>query len=150
MGLRRQARILAVQALYAWDMGNVAVDELLAFGWVDTFPYRAQEGKRNELLSFARLLVSGTLEHRQEVDRQIRRQLEHWDFSRLAAVDRAILRMSTYALLFYRSIPPSVTIDEAVAIARLLGSDESYRFVNGILDGIRRRERAGKGANSRT
>ena len=66
----------------------------------------------------------------------IKRYLEHWDFKRIGKVDLAILRMSIYALKFQPDIPATVTIDEAVDIARAYGSDESYRFINGVLDGI--------------
>jgi N utilization substance protein B len=76
------------------------------------------------------------------VDRSIIRQLEHWDFSRLNKVDLAILRISAYCLLFQSDIPPSVTIDEAIDIAKEFGTDDSYRFINGVLDGIRKQREA--------
>jgi N utilization substance protein B len=72
------------------------------------------------------------------VDGAIKRHLEHWDFSRLNKVDQAILRVSVYCLLYQPSIPASVTIDEAIDIAKEYGTDDSYRFINGVLDGIRK------------
>jgi N utilization substance protein B len=129
---RRKGRIVAFQALYAWDVGKNSPDELLEFDWV------SQE-LPSEVADFARLLLTGTLESVEQVDATIRDQLEHWDFSRLAKVDLAVLRMSVYSLLYRREIPAKVTIDEAIDIAKEFGSSDSYRFVNGMLDGIRKR-----------
>jgi N utilization substance protein B len=80
----------------------------------------------------------GTLEHIEEIDEVLKKRLEHWDFTRLGKVDLAILRISIYALLFQKDIPASVTIDEAIDLAKHYGSEDSYRFVNGVLDGVRR------------
>lgn len=132
MASRRRGRIIAFQALYAWDVTGRDSAELLQFDWLDDDP---GEGT----LCFSRLLVGGTLEAIQDVDACISDQLEHWDFERLSRVDRALLRLGAYSLMYRREIPPRVTIDESVAIAKEFGSADSYRFVNGILDGIRKR-----------
>jgi len=104
-----------------------------------------------DTLAFARLLIQGALENLPRIDETIRDQLENWDFSRLNKVDLAILRMSVYCLLYQADIPPTVTIDEAVDISKSYGTADSYRFVNGVLDGIRRatfgpRARNGRGS----
>lgn len=135
MGSRRRGRIVAFQALFAWDMSHVPIDELLQFPWLDE---EHREEDDEEALGFARLIVSGTLENLEAVDAAIRQQLENWDFSRLGRVDLAILRMSVYSLFYQKDIPPSVTIDEAIDIVKEFGGDDSYRFINGVLDGIRR------------
>jgi N utilization substance protein B len=137
MGSRRKARILAFQSLFCHELSGGRAEGLLHFPWVDE-PRRTTMG--DETLSFAQLLVQGTLERLQEVDEAIKRHLEHWDFSRLNKVDQAILRVSAYCLLFQPSIPPSVTIDEAIDIAKEYGTDDSYRFINGVLDGIRKEQ----------
>lgn len=135
MGIRRKGRILAFQALFAHELSGVGLADLQAFSWLDAEERgRVQEESRD----FARLLIAGTLEKLAEVDGTIVRQLEHWDFSRLNKVDLAILRLSAYCLLFQQDIPSSVTIDEAVDIAKEFGTDDSYRFINGVLDGIRK------------
>ena len=135
MGTRRKGRIIALQTLYQYDLTNQPLEELLEFLWMD-------EGKhidaRDEALLFARLLIIGVTENLTEVDSTIQKQLENWDFTRLARVDLAILRMSVYCLLRQPEIPAAVTIDEAIDIARQFGSDDSYRFVNGVLDGVRK------------
>ncbi|TVR31862.1 MAG: transcription antitermination factor NusB [Spirochaetaceae bacterium] len=135
MGNRRQGRILAFQALYWWEVTQPAVDQLLLFNWIDP---EAQNSVASHAKDFARLLIAGTVENVETIDQHIRKQLHHWDFSRLARVDLAILRVSVYALLFQSEIPASVTIDEAIDIAREFGGEESYRFVNGVLDGVRK------------
>ena len=151
MGARRQGRILAFQALYAYEYTHPPLEELLQFAWLDTSPEDdASETRKSsptasrsrEALDFARLLVAGTIENICAIDDRIRGQLDHWDFSRIARVDLSILRLSVYSLLYVDSIPASVTIDEAVSLAREFGSSESYRFVNGVLDGIRRTQAA--------
>ncbi len=136
MGSRRKARVLALQALYSWDFTGNSLESLVQFPWID-------EGRResydDQTFAFAALIVRGTLEKREEIDEAIRAQLEHWDFTRLAKVDLAILRFSIYALLYQDDIPHSVTIDEAIDLAREYGNDDSYRFINGMLDGVRKR-----------
>jgi N utilization substance protein B len=72
------------------------------------------------------------------IDKAIITQLEHWDLKRLSYVDRAILRFSTFSLFFQDDVPDTVVINEAVDLAKQFGTDESYRFVNGVLDGIRK------------
>ncbi len=68
----------------------------------------------------------------------IKAHLKNWDFSRLNRVDLAVLRLSTYALMFQDDVPPSIVIDEAIDIAKEFGTDDSFRFVNGVLDGIKK------------
>jgi N utilization substance protein B len=133
MGARRQGRILAFQSLFRYDLSQATLPELLDFSW-----YNAEHGEKlgEEAAAFARLLIEGTIERLSEIDRGIIEQLENWDFSRLARVDCAILRISAYCLLYQKDIPPSVTIDEAIQIAKEYGSDESYKFINGVLDAI--------------
>jgi N utilization substance protein B len=142
MGLRRKGRVIAFQALYYWDVTHPPLQDLLRFEWLDepNGPAEDVAGTSDEARVFARLIISGTLENIDAVDDAIRRQLEHWDFSRLSWVDRAILRMSAYELLYQRDTPASVTIDEAIGIAKQFGADESFRFINGVLDAVRREQ----------
>ncbi len=132
---RRKGRRLAVQALYSWDVGNTDAEVLATFPWYDSKSGNGIDGT----LDFPRLILQGTLENITEIDDLIRKHLEHWDMDRLARVDLAILRMGTYSLLYQPAIPAQVTIDEAVELAKELSTDEAYRFINGVLDGVRRR-----------
>ncbi len=136
MGTRRRGRIIAFQSLYRYDISGSPLEELLDFSWLDK--EKLKDG-REESLAFARLLISGTLENIERIDEIIQNQLEHWDINRLSKVDLAILRMSAYSLLYQKDIPASVTIDEAVDIAKEFGTADSYRFINGVLDGIKKR-----------
>ena len=131
MGSRRSARILALQALYQIDISGRKASDVLAFDWVD---------KRydDNTIDFARQLVNGTIGDLKRIDSHIKRQLEHWDLDRVSYVDRAILRFSTYSLFSQDDVPDTVIINEAIDIAKIFGTDDSYRFVNGVLDGIRK------------
>ena len=121
-----------MQSLYSWDVSNLDREQLLEFEWAD------RRDGREDTFAFARLIIAGVLEHIDEVDAAIDKHLEHWDITRLSKVDLAILRMAAYSLLFQADVPASVTIDEAIAIAKEYGTDASYKFVNGVLDAIRR------------
>jgi len=136
MGARRKGRIIAFQSLYRHDLSGAGVEELLDFSWMEG--ERAEKVSADTLL-FARLLITGAIENLPEIDATIREQLENWDFTRLNKVDLALLRMSVYCLLHQREIPPTVTIDEAVDISKTYGTADSYRFVNGVLDGVRKK-----------
>ena len=132
---RRKGRILAFQALYCWEAARTPVDELSAFSWLESEKLAAlDEG----IASFSRLLIAGTVENIKAVDKMIKGRLENWDFSRLNRVDLAILRMSAYTLMYQKEIAPSIVIDEAIGISREFGTDDSFRFVNGVLDSIYR------------
>jgi transcription antitermination protein NusB len=139
MASRRKGRILAFQALYSWDIQfrqtkDASIPEgLLDFSWDDGDT--PLDGKS---AAFPRLLVTGTIENIAGIDSMIQKHLENWDLSRLNKVDLAVLRMSVYTLMFQSETPPSVVIDEAVEISREFGADDSYRFVNGVLDSVRK------------
>jgi N utilization substance protein B len=131
LGSRRSARILALQALYQLDIGSTDMESVLKLDWID-------KEYDEETLSFARNLVEGSVTHAALIDKAIITQLEHWDLKRLSYIDRAILRFSTFSLFFQDDVPDTVVINEAVDLAKQFGTDESYRFVNGVLDGIRK------------
>jgi transcription antitermination protein NusB len=135
MGARRKGRIIAFQSLYRYDLSGAALEELFDFSWLESDRPAANPP---ETTDFARLLIQGVLENLPEVDATIKKQLENWDFARLNRVDLALLRMSVYCLLHQQDIPPTVTIDEAVDISKTYGTADSYRFVNGVLDGVRK------------
>ena len=107
--------------------------ELLDFSWVDDDKRATLD---EELKTFARLLIAGAVENMKAVDEAITAHLQNWSFERLKKVDLAILRIGAYSLLFQKDIPAQITIDEAIEIAKEYGSEDSYRFINGVLDGI--------------
>ncbi|MBR7064997.1 MAG: transcription antitermination factor NusB [Treponema sp.] len=130
---RRKGRVLAFQALYSYDVGGIPMEDLLQFSWTN-----ADNGYLNkDEYIFARLLVSGTLENIDEIDSAIKRHLSaNWDFSRISRVSLAILRMSVYSVLFQKDIDLSIVIDEAIQIAKEFDNDDSFRFINAVLDKI--------------
>ncbi len=138
MGSRRLSRELALQFLYQLDVlregvkGNIDVDEYIDQFWRDR-GFRVGE----DVKEFANVLARGVCDSVDTIDSIIGRFSEHWKVERMPKIDRNILRMGVYELLYLRSIPPAVTINEAIDLAKKYGSEESGRFVNGILDKIR-------------
>jgi N utilization substance protein B len=135
MASRRKGRVLAFQALYAWDVGSIQAEDAAGLGWLDADKRSALD---EETLAFTRFLILGTIEKAAELDKKISERLQNWELGRISKVDLAILRLGAYSLLFQADIPATVTIDEAVEIAKEYGAVDSYRFVNGVLDAIRK------------
>jgi len=130
MGTRREARELALQALYQLDVTGEGDDARgLALFWTH---FDAPDDAR----AFARELVQGVREHRDRIDALVGESTEHWRLPRLSRVDLNLLRLATFELLARPDIPASVTINEAIEIARRFGSDDSAAFVNGVLDHV--------------
>ncbi|MCR5605259.1 MAG: transcription antitermination factor NusB [Treponema sp.] len=141
---RRKGRILAFQALYSWDVGGVAMEDLLTLSWMDDNSNNAKgKEKLDESdVAYARLLISGTITHIGEVDDVIKSHLStSWTMERLNKVTLAILRMSVYSILYQEDLHPTIIIDEAIDIAKKYGQDDSFRFINAILDAIGREKR---------
>ena len=132
MGLRRDGREAAIQFLYQVDVhrpGNI--EEARAAFW-------KQNDEPQNVRDFADDLLRGVLEKLPEVDVKIRKLADNWDFERLAVVDRNILRLAVYEMLFRPEIPPVVSINEAIEIAKKFSTAESGKFVNGLLDRVKK------------
>lgn len=99
-----------------------------------------RRGDVEEAFTYARDLVQGTVDHLEEVNRLIREQADNWRLERMPAVDRNILRLAVYELLYERDIPHLVVVDEAIELAKKFSTDQSGRFVNGLLDGLLKRD----------
>jgi N utilization substance protein B len=134
---RRKARILAFQALYSFDVGKMNSEQLVSLSWVES---KSLEKLSESSNLYTRLLIAGTLENLEEIDESISKNLTNWDFDRLNRVDLAILRISAYALLYQKDLHPSIVIDEAVQIAKEFGSEDSFKFINAVLDNIQKKE----------
>jgi transcription antitermination protein NusB len=133
MSSRRKSRILAFQALYAWEASTTPIQEILEFPWLEA---SRLEGLDDESSAFTKLIVAGAIENITAIDAAVTAHLAHWPFDRLKKVDLAILRMGAYCLLMQKDIPAQITIDECIEIAKEYGTDDSYKFINGVLDGI--------------
>lgn len=129
MGRRRDGRRLVVQFLYQHDCAKnkEAVDESMRL-------FEELTGPERNAWQFAQPLLRGTLEKIEELDERIRRYSQNWELSRMAMVDRNVLRLALYELFFCEEIPPVVSINEAIDLAKQLGAEESGKFVNGVLD----------------
>lgn len=129
MGKRRRSREFSLQVLYQIEITKQ--DPLKAIA--RSIEHFSPEGKEDE---FVKRIVLGVLEHQREIDRLIEECSEHWRLDRMTAIDRNILRMALFELLFCSEIPPKVTINEAIDLGKRFGSEESGTFINGILDRI--------------
>jgi len=102
----------------------------------DRADYARRRQRVDEAFHYAQALVRGTLEHRDAIDGMIRGQADNWRLERMPAVDRNILRLANYEMLYERDTPKLVVVDEAIELAKKFGSEQSGRFVNGLLDGL--------------
>lgn len=132
MGRRRKARELALQLLYELDLR----DEAEATRTVDDFWRR--QAVPEDVRAYAETLVRGTKSHQTKIDELITRFAERWDLDRMAVVDRNIVRAGIFELLWAGDVPPKVAINEALEIARKFSTEDSTRFINGLLDRVRR------------
>lgn len=159
-GKRRTAREMAIQMLYQSDLGGSSLAHI--FNTFDLAEYLAAEEREaprraaaltaaspdgredyarrrkrmEEAFSYAQRLVEGTTSNREQIDQLIRSQADNWRLERMPAVDRNILRLAVYEMLHERETPKLVVLDEAIELAKKFGSEQSGRFVNGLLDGL--------------
>src|SRR5215471_3936857 len=133
MGSRRKARECALQMLFAADVAGTRGDQLARTFWSELSDGELEPGAQE----FATALAMGALAHLDEVDDKIRSRAEHWRISRMALVDRNLLRLAVYEFL-HEPTPRTVIINEALEIARRFSTYEATQFINGILDAIKR------------
>jgi transcription antitermination protein NusB len=133
MGARRTARERALQALYQLEMTDGRADDALAAAWGASAEVEKPDP---ETQRFARELVSGVRSNLAEIDALIREYSHHWRIDRMTRVDRNVLRIGIFELKYRADIPRSVSIDEAVELGKIYGTEESSAFVNGLLDRI--------------
>ncbi|SMC10110.1 transcription antitermination factor NusB [Nitratiruptor tergarcus] len=135
MATRHQAREAVIGLLYAYDLGNPEIKK---------FAEDILEEKkiRNKQREFALGLFKGAVEHLEAIDEAIKKHLESWDMERVGHIERAILRLGGYELL-YTDLDPAIVINEAVELAKKLGTDQSPKFINGVLDAIAKEAKDG-------
>ena len=132
MGTMHRARVLAFQIIYSWDFEKKSDPELLFASVKSLSPDEFDPASE----AYVKLTVCGTLENIQSIDKAIRDHIKNWNFDRISRIDLAILRLSVYGLLYQKGTDGKIIINEAVKLAQEFGGDESYKFVNGILDAI--------------
>ncbi|SEP72995.1 transcription antitermination factor NusB [Piscibacillus halophilus] len=118
---RRQARERAVQALYQIDINkNVSYQNMT-------------ESLQEDLNGYSKKLINGVMSHLSEIDQEISDKLEHWSFNRIATVEKTVLRIAVYEMLYEDSVPKEVSVNEAVELAKRFNEEKSGKFINGVL-----------------
>ena len=133
---RHRAREVALQMLYQWEVGRVSMFEVRTTFW--SHEPDAVEPLSDDLRAFATRLADGVAESVAELDPIIAAAAEHWRLERMNVMDRLILRLAVFEFLHEPDTPAKVIINEALELARTFSGDEAVRFVNGLLDAIRR------------
>jgi N utilization substance protein B len=136
LGARRRARELAVQILYQMEANPLDPSEALELFWQNV-------SVRGQVKEFADRIVEGVQYYREEIDRLIAKHSEHWRLERIDRVDKNILRMGIFELLYCDDIPVKVALNEAIDLGKKFGTEESGAFINGILDRISKTEANG-------
>jgi N utilization substance protein B len=131
MTRRSRAREVALQLLFQHDHHPAAPSAAVE-------PFARERLKQPDLITFCVELYTGVLQHQAEIDQRLAQAAENWRVARMAAVDRNILRMGAFEILFRADTPPASAIDEAIELARRFGTADSASFVNGVLDRLRR------------
>lgn len=133
---RHRARQAAVQMLYQWEVGHPDIEDLMRTFWSANLP--GSEGAPESVRTFAEQLVRMTIASLEKIDPLIVETAEHWRLSRMAALDRIILRLAIAEFLD-GSTPRNVVINEALELAKIFSGEESAKFVNGILDAVKKK-----------
>jgi N utilization substance protein B len=128
MATRHHARMAVVSLLYAFDLGNQSISEY-------TDEILEDKKIRNKQKEFAMTLFRGVMDNLEAVDKAIVKHLKEWDFDRLGSIERATLRLGAYEIMFTELDPP-VVINEAIEVTKAFGTEQSPKFINGVLDAI--------------
>ena len=133
---RHRAREAAVQMLYQWEVGQTDIEEVISTFWAANLP--GAEGASEAVRTFAEQVVRYTIANLDKIDPIITETAEHWRLSRMAALDRLILRLAIGEFL-HAETPRNVIINEALELAKTFSGDESAKFINGILDAVKKK-----------
>lgn len=124
---REEERSFVLQVLYACEYNNEPWQVLMQ---------RIAEEQQIPITVYVKQMIMLSQEHREEIDEEIKLKLKNWDYHRVAVIDRIILRMALVELLYNRDIPPEVTMNEAIELAKKYSTEKSNRFINGLIDAI--------------
>ncbi len=128
-GIRRQARMIALQTLYEYDIAQHTAEEVLQ-------RHVEERHLPSQVVEYAGALVLGVNEHLADIDAHIQSAAREWPLQQMARIDKNILRLAIYEILFDNTVPAKAAINEAVELAKIFGSDTSSRFINGVLGTI--------------
>jgi len=138
MGVRRRGREISLQILYKMDITDMSLDDALV-------TFRDNFSVKEESWAFAELLTRGVCNNLEEINGLVEGQSQHWKLDRMPVTDRNIIRIAAYELLYMDDIPSKVSLNEAIELGKLYGSEESSAFINGILDNIHKNLALSKG-----
>ncbi|MEE8260377.1 MAG: transcription antitermination factor NusB [Nitrospinaceae bacterium] len=130
MGNRRFSRELVIQFLYLTEMNEGEIENQLEAFWENN------SCEEKAVQSFTEDILKDIFDHKEEIDVQLEKYSDNWTLSRMAVIDRNLLRMAASELMYSKTVPPKVAIDEAVEIAKKFGTADSPNFINGVLDRI--------------
>jgi N utilization substance protein B len=126
---RRMIREKVLQALYAYELSKEPIMNIVDTVLSDLRPHKHD-------FDFARKLINEVIAHEEELEGYIKSTVDHWEFERIAVIDRMLLRMGICEMLYFQDIPPKVTINESIEVAKTFSTEKSGRFINGVLDAI--------------
>ncbi len=133
MGQRRRAREHALQGLYMYEVGKAPVKSITEFEWIDgEIP--------DEVKDFSVKLIEGTISNLEKIDLLIKDYSRNWKPERLSVIDKSILRLAIFEMMFMTDIPTVVTINESIELGKSFGGENSGQFINGILDAVKKHE----------
>ena len=129
MGKRRLSREFVIQFLYLTEMNKGEIQNQLQLFWEN---HPAAE----DVQLFTEVILKDVFDHKEQIDVRLEKYSDNWTLSRMTVIDRNLLRMAASEILYSKTVPPKVAIDEAVEIAKRFGSEDSAHFINGILDRV--------------
>ena len=133
MGHRRKTREHALQGLYMHEVGKAEVDTIIRFEWLD-------DEIPDDVRNFAVLLIEGVVKNLERIDSLISTYSKNWKPERLTVIDKSILRLAIFEMMFMDDIPTIVTINESIELGKTFGGENSGQFINGILDAVKKNE----------
>jgi N utilization substance protein B len=128
---RRLARELALKILYRYEEGDTDLPSVI-YSVLETKKYQSPDK------AFSKSLVEQTIKHLKDIDAEIVAVIENWEYDRISVVDKVILRMGTCEIFYFADIPPQISINEAIEIGKKYGGNDSGRFINGVLDAVKK------------
>jgi len=131
MSQRHKAREYALQGLYMYEVSKSSIENIIEFEWLDE-----KISKNSE--KFARKLIEGVISKLENIDFIIKDYSKNWKFERISVIDKSILRLAIFELLFMEDIPSTVTINECIELGKTFGGESSGQFINGILDAVKK------------
>lgn len=129
MGRRRQSREIAFKILFQIDVGKLKASDVITY-------FLNQQKASEQVVDYARTIAMGVVKEKNEIDKIIQKKTLKWELERIAGVDRSLMRLAVYELLRCPDVPKSVAINEAIELAKKFSTEESGKFINGILDKI--------------